>query len=530
MFLTDEVKKNLLKDLPTFKKVSESFFAKEMLPNEYKGYSGSFGSYAERGADTAMFRLRLPGGTLTPAQFGFIADSIVTYGISTTHFTTGQSIQFHGLQGPTVIELFEKAHRVGIYSRGGGGDHPRNIAASPLRGVAVGEPFDISPYVTVASEYILTLIPEHKLPRKLKIAFSNGLDNNAHVTFKDLGFLAKPDGTFTVYAGGGLGINPRLGVQVAEGVDPAEILYYIKGMVRFFIEHGNYQNRSQNRIRYMVGTLGEEKFISTFLAYVKKVKLTEDLSFTLPPAVDPVALAEKRAQTMPTEAPTRALTEVDTVRILPQVQDGLYTVYYHLMGGQTDTATFVSLCRYLAEREGVEGRLTTDEGLYIINLTKAEAEYVAVLTAEDHTHTEFASSVCCIGKFRCQVGFQDSQALLADVVAKLEADGIDMSYLPKMHISGCPSSCGTHQIGTLGFHGFVKLVDKMPTPSFQVCLGGAYALGTERFGEVLGIITIPEIPLFLGELGRTLQAAGEPFETWFPAHEEEFKALIGKYL
>ena len=42
----------------------------------------------------------------------------------------------------------------------------------------------------------------------------------------------------------------------------------------------------------------------------------------------------------------------------------------------------------------------------------------------------------------------------------LEAKGVDTRKLPRLHISGCPHSCGTHQIGEIGFHGSVKLVDK----------------------------------------------------------------------
>ena len=64
-FLTEEVKARLIKDLPSFKKTSEQFFKKEIAVNDYKGLSGPFGTYAERGADTAMYRLRLPGGRIT---------------------------------------------------------------------------------------------------------------------------------------------------------------------------------------------------------------------------------------------------------------------------------------------------------------------------------------------------------------------------------------------------------------------------------------------------------------------------------
>ena len=65
-----------------------------------------------------------------------------------------------------------------------------------------------------------------------------------------------PDRTFEVYAAGGLGPNPKLGVKVAEGVAPEKILYYITAMARLFAEHGNYTNRAKARTRYLQTAFG----------------------------------------------------------------------------------------------------------------------------------------------------------------------------------------------------------------------------------------------------------------------------------
>ena len=51
--------------------------------------------------------------------------------------------------------------------------------------------------------------------------------------------------------------------------------------------------------------------------------------------------------------------------------------------------------------------------------------------------------------------------LQACVEAVREAD-IPNGALPQMHISGCPSSCGTHQTGEIGFRGAVKRVGDQP--------------------------------------------------------------------
>lgn len=55
-------------DLAEFKAVTEKFYNKEVSVKDYKGFSGGFGSYAQRGAEASMLRLRLSGGRMTKEQ------------------------------------------------------------------------------------------------------------------------------------------------------------------------------------------------------------------------------------------------------------------------------------------------------------------------------------------------------------------------------------------------------------------------------------------------------------------------------
>lgn len=519
-FLTEEVKARLLKDIDVFAQTSAAFFNKEISVGDYKGISGPFGTYAERGAKSAMFRLRLSGGRITGDQLNFIADMLDKYEIPAVHFTTGQSIQLHGLEGSIIPDMFKECHAHGIYSRGGGGDHVRNVSASPLRGVTPGEPFDITPYEQVLSEYVLTLIPDFKMPRKLKIAMTNGLENDTHASCKDLGFIAQADGTFTVYAGGGIGNGSRPGILLAEGVDPQDIIYYVKAMVRLFMENSDFHARSKNRMRFVVEKLGDDKYRDLFQKFLTFTRRVEDLTFEAPDMT-----ITKEGSTVLSDAELAKLGS----RVIAQSQKGLYAVHYHPLGGNPDYNSFRDVCRYVGSLEAGEGRLTNDEAIYFINLTAEEAKEVLEMTA-DHMNTEFLQSVSCIGNSRCQIGFQNSQGLLESMVKHLAEKGIDTAYLPKMHISGCPSSCGTHQVGYIGFHGTAKLVDKKPQPAFNLFVGGSEQLEAIKFGEILGAITVADVPNFIEELALTLNDAKTPFVTWLETHEDDFKALAAKYI
>jgi ferredoxin-nitrite reductase len=95
------------------------------------------------------------------------------------------------------------------------------------------------PFAEAAGEYLMHFIKAVKFPRKLKVCFSNSPENETHATFRDLGFVAKPDRTFDVYAAGGLGVRPLPGICVAQNAAPEDILYYIKAMVEVFVSYGN---------------------------------------------------------------------------------------------------------------------------------------------------------------------------------------------------------------------------------------------------------------------------------------------------
>ena len=192
-------------DYQEFAEATRKFYAKEMDVKTYKGISGGFGSYAQRGAESSMLRLRMPGGVIEKDILKFLMDMVDKYQVDKVHFTTCQTVQFHDLGEKTVCSLALEALDHGIVTRGGGGDFPRNVMLSPLAGVEQGEYFDVLPYAMEASKYLLGLIKAPKLPRKLKVGFSNSSANVPHATFRDLGFAARPDGTFDVYSAGGLG-------------------------------------------------------------------------------------------------------------------------------------------------------------------------------------------------------------------------------------------------------------------------------------------------------------------------------------
>ena len=142
----------------------EKFDKGEIDRKAYKGISGGFGSYAQHDPSKHMLRLRMTGGNLTEKRLEFLAEAVRDYGVELMKLTTCETVQLHNLKAEQVPVLMEKAIASEIYSRGGGGDNPRNIMMSPLSGVQKGEAFDVKPYAEAAAEYLLSIAGEIHMP------------------------------------------------------------------------------------------------------------------------------------------------------------------------------------------------------------------------------------------------------------------------------------------------------------------------------------------------------------------------------
>ena len=500
-------------DLAQFDEATREFYTGNMSKQDYKGISGGFGSYSEKGGKSGMIRLRMTAGRMTKDKLAFVVETAERLSVDTMKLTTCETIQLHRLTGRQILDVATKALDHGIVCRGGGGDHPRNVMVPPLSGVLPGETFDVIPYAEAVADYLLSILDKIKMPRKLKVGFANHESNSTHATMRDLGFVARQDGTFDVYSAGGIGPNPKKGVLVASGVSGDKILYYVQAMVDTFIAHGNYEQRAKARTRYMQETLGEEGYRKAYQEKLDAVLAAGGLDIEVKP--QPIT--------------KQGSGEIGGNRVIAQKQPGLYAVSYHPLCGTPTRQVLRAILDTIQDMDAVEVRLGADGTMYIINCTAEEASKVLAVT-EDGAKTRFEHSVSCIGASICQQGVRDSQALYhACVNAVREADLKD-GALPVIHISGCPSSCGTHQVGALGFHGGVKMIDKVAHPAFTLHVNGCAEMGSERFGESWGVMLEESIPNFLVELGKMVEKTGESFEEWYPSHEQEMRTLAANYL
>lgn len=491
----------------------------------FKSFGATTGVYQERSGVTYMVRPRTPGGFITLEQFKAISKIANKYGKRHIRFTTRQDIQFHKVELEDTVKIMDELKKVNIYTVGTGGDASRNVACSPLTGVELGEAFDVLPYALETTNYIVKDENSVKFPRKFKMSYSNTKLDTGNVTFSDLGFIAKlEDGIekFEVYVGGGFGAGSRVSFKLEDSIDAKDALYYVEAAKEFFFNEGDRNNRSKARFRHIVNRLGEEEFKNRFNEYLEEAK-KKDLS------LDIEKLKEQYKEEYAIEHGVK--TDIESNIVSKTKYDGLYSVYIHPRRGRINTPDLNKILKFIDKLEyEVSIRITPTQGFVIRGLSGKDTEELLKIIEPFTSSYDIDNSLVCVGADTCRTGIGSSQKLFLSILNKFKDVEHDIkSQLPRIYISGCPSSCGQHLRGAIGFSGKLKRINDKPTSVYTVYFGGKVgenaSLAT-RYSDILA----KRIPEFLLELA-ILKGKFEykEFEDFLNNKKEDIDSLVEKY-
>ncbi len=505
----------LLSEIDDFRALGHKFLNKHMSVAEFKGKSGGMGVYAQRGGEKFMIRLRVSSGVLSFDHLKLINGYVEKYNLNKIHLTTRQAIQLHDLSIDDVCDIMQDAISHNLFTRGGGGNFPRNVSLSPLSGVDKDEAFDVTDYALQVGNYLMSKITTYHLPRKLKIAFSSSDEDTANSTVNDLGFLATiVDGKpyFRVYIAGGLGNNPAVSIDFGL-IETNEVLYHVEAMTQLFIAEGDYNNKAKARIRYIPRRMGIDNFVQCYKEHLQKVK--ETFSFDEYKEIEPIITNNEHTNP--------ALKE--TNNLIAQKQNGLYSVILHPFAGQFKTQDLKNLIKFLENCDKKSIRLSMDENMYIRDLTADKATELLDIMKEMNT-TNIEQSISCIGVPTCQMGIEQSQTLLKNILDELKKQNAPLEVLPKAYISGCTNSCARHQANELGFEG----CKNKGKDAFKLYVGGIHSKNKTQLGKLIGTMLAEQIPSFMCELAFLLQKQNLNFKQLISDKEDLFETLTSKYL
>lgn len=455
----------------------------------FKKASAFLGIYEEKSGNTYMIRHRTGAGIVSIEELKKLVDVAVRYAEGRIHFTTRQCIQLHRIKLDDTIKVIEGLVADGQTTLGAGGNAARNVSCSPLSGVSRDEVFDVTPYAEIVNEELVKNDDYLFLPRKYKISFSNSSKDTGNATFGDLGFIAVKNNKkigFKVYAGGGLGPSPRIGLKIEDFIDPSDILYYVKGMRIFFETEGDWENRARARIRHIVTRLGEEEFINRFRLTVDKLKAIENLKIDFESNTSP-----------------RKREKIDSKgQLFYQKEKGKCALFVHPPKGIIEAEDIGAVIRFMEDLSyKTDLRLSSNQGIFIRNLNEKDAILLRDKVKNFNGEYPVFNSISCIGSKYCKPGVVNSQDLLDAVLEHLKGvEEVVKANAPKIYISGCPSSCGQHYVHPIGFLGKVKKIDDVKKTYFRIFLGGRLKEDSSKIGVEKGELEFTRIPVFLERL------------------------------
>jgi ferredoxin-nitrite reductase len=122
--------------------------------------------------------------------------------------------------------------------------------------------------------------------------------------------------------------------------------------------------------------------------------------------------------------------------------------------------------------------------------------------------------VSCTGIEFCNLAVSETKNRMLALVTELENTSGWYKDKIRIHFSGCPSSCGQHQIADIGFRGARTKVNGEMVDAFDAFIGGR--LGKDRrFNDLLkGKIIARDVHLFIDKLLRVFDTGKQPGETF----------------
>ncbi|WP_421865703.1 nitrite/sulfite reductase [Motiliproteus sp.] len=513
MYQYDDYDRQVVQDrVQQFKGQMSRFLNGEIAEDTFLPLRLQNGLYLQKHAP--MLRVAVPYGVLASNQLRKLAQIAKTYDRGYCHVTTRQNLQFNWVQMEQVPEILEQLLEVEMHAIQTSGNCIRNTTSDPLAGVAQDEVADPRPYCEIIRQWS-TLHPEFAfLPRKFKIAVIGAHEDRAAIQLHDIGLRlveqpgvegigpsgVKPLG-FEVWVGGGLGRTPMLGSRIRSFLPQAELLAYLKAILRVYNRHGRRDNKYKARIKILVKALGIERFKEQVEDEFKSSSRSDHLLkpdelayarsfFSAPnyPLIDPLEgealLAEQRQQHPGFE---QWLTH--NVHAHKVAGYAAVTLSLKAVGRAPGDIHYRQLeaVAALAERFGfAEVRTAQQQNMILPDVKKSDlfALWQALESEQLATPTQgtAADLVCCPGADFCNLASARSLPISAAIQQRLvDLDKLYQLGELSLRISGCINACAHHHIADIGILG----LEKSGREFYQITLGGQSG-NHSKIGKVLG--------------------------------------------
>jgi sulfite reductase (ferredoxin) len=485
---------------------------------------GVTGGKGGEGKSTEYFMMRvgIPNGILRVDQARVLADIARRHANNLADITVRQNIQFHWLTIQSLPEIIETLHSVGLTNMGACGDVVRNVTGCPLAGIAHDELIDASPLALEIARELRGNDEFYNLPRKFKISVSGCPVWCNYPEINDIAFTAVRRGDevgYSVRVGGGLSNEPHLAVRLNAFVRQDQALAVTRAITEIFRgEMVLRESRDRARMKYLFTKEGWTA--DRFLFEVER-----RLGYALDPGVEE-------------QIPEDILR--DHAGIHRQKQTGLSYVGASVLRGRLTGDQFAAAAD-LAERFGSpetghpgELRLTVMQNLLFLNVPNQRAGELARELQQIGLRVEASAfwrgGIACTGTEFCKLAITETKGFLRWLVDELDERLPQFDQQLRLHVTGCPNSCGQHWIADLGLEGKKVKHDGKLTDAYYFLVGGSvgkHAGMARPVGYRTPAALVPEAVERLLRAYLADREAGENLRAWFARHTDlEIRAAL----
>jgi ferredoxin-nitrite reductase len=482
----------------------------ESIPKEQWDMFKWAGLYLQRPKEAGYFmmRVKVTSGLMTNEQALALAGIARDYGRDVIDITTRQAIQFHWLTIDQVPDILNRLDKAGLSSSGACGDITRAIVGNPLAGIDPNELYDTTKLVLEINDYFQNNEEFSNLPRKYKLSISGNIHNAANAEINCLSFTPATkeiDGEkkvgFHAIVGGGLSSRPFLAQPLNIFVLPEKVKEVAIAITTIFRDFGYREKRHLSRLKFLVADWGVEKFTEKLLEYTGPL-------------------------------PTKGTNELKGWNAgyfygaHKQKQEGLNYIGFNVPVGRLNSAELIELARVAKQYGNGAIRTCNSQNVIIPNVPDENVEGILqepiFNRLKERPNSFVGYSVSCTGIEYCNLALTETKGRMLRIAEFLD-ENIVLDVPVRMHMVGCPNSCGQRQIADIGFQGIkMKIKDKGLVEAFELYVGGTLLDGGKFNEKLKGRVSADDLGTVVLELLTYFKDEKIPAETFF-----EFVGRVG---
>jgi sulfite reductase (ferredoxin) len=183
----------------------------------------------------------------------------------------------------------------------------------------------------------------------------------------------------------------------------------------------------------------------------------------------------------------------------------------------------------LAEKYGTgDIRLTVMQNLILVNVPKAQAPDLAreleTLGIPVDGTPFWRGAVACTGTEFCKLAITETKGFTRWLVDEMQHRIPQFDQQLKLHVTGCPNSCGQHWIADIGLEGKKLKQDGNMVDAYYFCVGGAVGKHAGIARPIGYRCPANQVPDAIERLLRSYLSTRDETENlraWFARHSDE---------